>query len=77
MSWCYGHEGEGRRQRTIAANLLSEFYDVFEFSAFVEVFWMQQELVAAQALAGGRHYLPLLPQRRPLAQAAPCRAPLA
>ena len=52
MGWRYWQVGEGRRQRTIAANLLSEFYDVFEFSAFAEVFWMQQELVAAQALAG-------------------------
>jgi hypothetical protein len=64
LSWCYGHEGEGRRQRTIAANLLSEFYDVFEFSAFAEVFWMQQELVAVQALAGlmDGHYAGGIPE---------------
>jgi hypothetical protein len=36
----------------LSASLLSVFDDGFEFSAFVEVFWMQQELVAAQALAG-------------------------
>jgi hypothetical protein len=48
----YGHVGEGRRQRRIAAYLLSAFDDGFEFSAFAEVFRIPQELVAAQSLAG-------------------------